>query len=187
MPSKFCHLSVKTSRFQSGCPTGCPCPNYSCGGETTTVAQTEPPIQSLPTVLVLNQGRSLLTDRYGREDFDINFEYGEDTEVYMTCMLFYNNEAWFFGGNHLSTQISKISGCKLERVGSLAFYFTDGVCTMFRNELFLCFDQSSDGEQMNLCRNADSPLGTFTKITHSHYNHDYQNDISASESKKPLF
>lgn len=129
--------------------------------------------------MVLNQGRSLLTDRYGREDYDIDFKYGEGTEVSATCMLFYKNEPWFFGGYEETTQISTINGCKLERVGNLAFQFIDGVCTMFRGELFLCFNQN----ELKLCRNADSPLEAFSEATYSHYTHDYQNDITTSNSK----
>ena len=122
-----------------------------------------------------------MTDRYGREDYDINFEYGEGTSVYLTCMLFYNNEPWFFGGEGDNVrQISKINGCRLENVGDLAFPFYDGACTMFRQKLFLCFDRIDGGNEMKLCRTADSPFGEFTAATYSHYNHDYHNDLTAS-------
>ena len=48
---------------------------------------------------------------------------------------------YFFGGSYHRTQVSRIDGCKLNRIGDLPFRMDEGGCANINNEkLILCFD-----------------------------------------------
>ena len=48
---------------------------------------------------------------------------------------------YFFGGSYHRTQISRIDGCLLNRIGDLPFRMDEGGCANINNEkIILCFD-----------------------------------------------
>ena len=95
----------------------------------------------------------------------------------------------FFGGmnNYGSDtkQISKLSGCRLDRIGTLDFDHYSGACTgVSDTRIYLCFnsDLSSDWKK---CRYAKNPLDTFTEAPCSVYDHT-QTSIAASDCKSTI-
>ena len=118
--------NMDTCPCKSDCPHGCPCPGYECQSTTTPEENlTSSPAPIRETVLVLSTYNMytvpLLTDSEGRDDRNFFFMYGEATEAYHSCGLTFQNEFYMFGGWSHKTQISKITKCRLERVGSLTF------------------------------------------------------------------
>ena len=93
---------------QSGCPDGCPCPVYVCPSTS-------------PDILILSRWSSsnvpVVTNSNGKNDRDIDFIFGEDTQVYAPCSLTWRGEHYVFGGRYESRQISKIIGCELRNIG----------------------------------------------------------------------
>ena len=86
---------------------------------------------------------------------------------------------YVFGGLNEMRQISKVSGCGLERIGNLAFDLSGGACTVIRNkQIMLCFDWTND--EGRVCRVGQSPTGSFNKIKESNYHH-YQTHIASNE------
>ena len=61
----------------------------------------------------------MLTNWNGKDDRDINFSYGQNTEVSYACSMTWRNEHYVFGGNTLKRQISKIIGCELKNIGEI--------------------------------------------------------------------
>ena len=182
----------------SGCPNGCPCDDYVCPtttpSSTTTTALTTTSTTTTTTtttaatntnVLILNTDHSnnvpVITNAAGLDDRDINFEFGENTEVHNSCGLTFRNQYFVFGGNSFKTQISQIINCQLKRIGQLEFNHDDGGCAnVGNNRVYLCFnDKSSDRKK---CRVANSPTDQFEQISDSVYDHRYTR-IAASESK----
>ena len=160
---------------QADCPHGCPCPIYECQVSTTiedTVMTTPVPIHE--TVLVLST-RSikhvpLLTDDNGREDRNFFFMYGQDTQVYGSCGLTFQNEFFIFGGQNAENQISKVAACRLDTIGQLSFNFNRGGCTSGTDNLvYLCFgSHESNGKR---CHFARSPTDEFQRISDSNFPH----------------
>ena len=73
---------------------------------------------------------------------------GANTTAYYSCSATLNNEMLIFGGTEpgdYTKQISKIIGCRLERIGELPYDFYFGACGTFQfhdsNEqrVMLCF------------------------------------------------
>lgn len=96
----------------------------------------------------------------------------------------YRNEFYLFGGETYyggdRRQISKLSGCGLERIGTLDFDHYRGACTGVNDaRIYLCFNAyfSSDYRR---CRYAENPLDTFTEAASSFYEHRFTS-IAASE------
>ena len=160
---------------QSGCPNGCPCPNYQC--------DVAPP-EHKSEVLVLNTYKPehipILTNANGRVDRNFFFLYGEKTEVFQSCGLTWRNQFYLFGGTNEKRQVSKLSSCKLERVGELDFDLDKGGCANLNDEkIYLCFGLEQNTKK---CRYATDPLEKFSLIeqtSHSHSN----TRIAASKSK----
>ena len=179
---------------QSGCPTGCPCPVYQCPS-TTTPAATVETTSSMPienkSVLILHKiassdtcqsEQSVLTDGRGNEHYpmkDYFFMYGDDTEVHYSCSVTYRGKLFIYGGQSEKTQISTLNGCKVERIGSLAFQHYLGACGNVNDEaVYLCFDSNS----RKTCRKSNEPTTNFVKVKDSLYDH-YSTRIGASPSK----
>lgn len=75
-----------------------------------------------------------------------------------------------FGGSKNIRQISRVEGCNLKRLGSLAFDFYYGTCTTFdSDQLFLCFPETDKKG----CRKGNDPQGKFSRLTPSRYDHFY--------------
>ena len=180
-----------TCPCQSGCPDGCPCPNYECPTTTTTTTtiQTTTTAASPKTnILILNtvntQNVPIITNRYGLEDRNFYFMYGDETEVHGSCGITRRNQQFIFGGISKKTQISRINGCKLENFGQLNFNFLSGACANVANsKIYLCFhNQSTDYKK---CRVASSPTSQFETIAESIDEHDTTR-IAANECKTKI-
>ena len=110
--------------------------------------------------------------------------YGEDTEVFYSCSISWRNQFFVFGGfsPSLKRQISKLVGCKLSRVGTLDFDHSYGGCaSLADNQVFLCFDYIRS-EDYRKCRVASDPLGDFTVVSRSSFDHRYTR-VASSDSK----
>ena len=144
---------------QSGCPNGCPCPDYDC------------PAFSRKAVLVLNTYKSFNTPLIingAGEDFMVT--YGQNTEVYMSCSINWRGEFYVFGGSTLTTQISKLNGCALERIGTLDFQHEFGACANVKEEaIYLCFN--NDSADRHKCRVSTSPTGQYREVASSLFEH----------------
>ena len=105
---------------------------------------------------------------YPGEDFD--FQIGDDTEVYHSCSITWHGQFFLFGGGVEKTQISTITGCKSDRIGTLSFELDFGGCANINDEtIYLCF--SITEEDSRNCRIGQSPDGTFSGIDDSRYQH----------------
>lgn len=131
----------------------------------------------------------------GPYDDDLNFKYGENTEVKQSCATTLNGEMYIFSGssyknNKLSDnykQISKVGNCGMTRVGELPYDVDDGFsggggCNTFsfqQNEfVMLCF---YDGPGKK-CMIYDGT--TFDKnITESTFGHEHVNALTSYREK----
>ena len=169
-----------------GCPGGCPCPEYVCpGNQTTTVSSTTtetvsttiPPTFTNTSILVLNTWKTenipLITDSTGKVEYagtDFSFLYGSSTEAKFSCSISWRGEFYIFGGYYKTTQIAKLNGCVLERVGSLAFIHYYGACSNVNDEwIYLCFNVI--GDEYRKCRRSNDPLGSYQTIAESKADH----------------
>ena len=130
------------------------------------------------TVLILNTDRLInvpvLTNSAALVDKDFNFEIDEKAEVYRSCSLTWENELYVFGGESKTTQISKVTSCRLEPVtgATLNFDHKEGDCvSVAGKKVVLCFGKSGNNEITKKCRWASSPTGTFSDVESSQYNH----------------
>ena len=93
------------------------------------------------------------------------------------------NDFYIFGGTSSysgdTRQISRLNGCQLDRIGSLAFDHMYGACTVFdQSFIYLCFNNNSTDYKK--CRVGFDPLGSFTEITSTTHDHRTIN-IAASD------
>ena len=164
---------------QPGCPSGCPCPEYLC--------PFHPPLVQLKSVLILStykSNKAVITDGNGKEEYPVNdfmFMFGTNTEAAYSCSVTWRGELFIFGGYAEKRQISKLNGCKLERVGSLTFDHYFGACAVVNNDhtIYLCFDYNNSFGYKK-CRKANEPLGVFKEISSSNYEHIFAR-IAASQ------
>ena len=124
------------------------------------------------TVLVLStygvNKAPLLVDAKGQNDRNIIMSFGEDTEVYKSCSVTYRNRFHIFGGDSEKRQISEVTKCELKRIGTLDFDHEYGACSNVDDQkIYLCFDEKDKKE----CRSAVDPLGVFTEVERSSYDH----------------
>ena len=99
------------------------------------------------------------------------FQPGENTEAFYSCSIQWKNLLHIFGGLNEKRQISRLTGHKLERVGSLAFDLTGGACNVMANQyILLCFNLNGGSK---LCRRSTDPLKTFTEEPLSNHEHRY--------------
>ena len=150
--------AFKNCPCQENCPEGCPCPVYKCD-ETNSVLV-------LSTRRFYN--RQIVIDVNGREDYDFELEFGDGTEAWESCSIVWQGEMFLYGGWKNRNQISKLSNCKVERLGDLPFRHRRGGCAVTETgQVYLCFHYHSD----KLCYQADEPLGEFASIGNSTYGH----------------
>ena len=65
------------------------------------------------------------------------------TEVFLSCSAKLFDEFFIFGSWDYANQVSKISGCGVERIGELPFNFLRGTCNTYAfpdERIFMCFD-----------------------------------------------
>ena len=151
---------------------------------TTTTISTTTSLAQNKTVLVLNSWNgwkpALLLDATGRQDELDCFSHDENAEAYQSCSLTWQNQLHIFGGNSNRRQISRLSGYRLEFIGSLPFDHHLGACTNFADQkIFLCFNYYIG---FKTCRWSREPLGTFEQATLASYDH-RETRISSSNGK----
>ena len=114
----------------------------------------------------------VLTNAAGRDDKDFNFEIDENAAVKGSCSLTWENELYVFGGRYESTQILKVTSCRLAAIGQLAFDHKRGDCVnVAGNKIVLCFNYERGDNKK--CRWASSPTGAFSEMKQSQYEHSY--------------
>ena len=156
---------------QPGCPNGCPCPVYECPATTTHSSTTTIAPSPLADVLVLfSYGKPTITNSGGKFDTDFHFKMGEGTEVYKSCSFTWRGEHYVVGGENIRTQVSKIIGCELTKIGSLEFEHRWGACTNVDDQhIYLCFPNKADDYKK--CRKSTSPTGQYQETSRSTYEH----------------
>ena len=120
----------------------------------------------------------------------VMFDFEADTEAHGSCLLRWQNKYYIFGSdnayksfNGLRHQVSIVNGNKLERKGTLAFPFGSGTCTVLNQQtIVLCFHW----DDPKACRQSKNPLGSFTKLPDSKYEH-RSTRIASFDGKKNHF
>ena len=98
----------------------------------------------------------------------LNFEFGKETEVDLSCSIQWQNYLYVFGGFTKRRQVSMVNGSRLEQKATLDFNFHDGGCTVLnQSAIVLCFDRFDT----KVCHQSNNPLGSFTKLPKSNYHH----------------
>ena len=192
------------------CPGGCPCPEYECplamanvNATTTVISKT---ISTTTTMISTTMSTAATTQKAvliihfqpssssvrpliskgtmwhdGKEKKPI-IVYNEKTEVHYSCSITWKGDFFIYGGDTEESQISKLNGCKLERIGTLPFPHYWGTCANVNDEaIYLCFDASTKAN-MKKCRKTSKPTGDFYKIAQTTYNHQFSR-IGAAQGK----
>ena len=95
-----------------------------------------------------------------------------NTAVYYSCSLQWQNSYYVFGGLNERRQVSMVNGNQLERKATLDFDFVEGACTVLNQiTIVLCFPDTYD--ESKVCRQSNNPLGSFTKLPNSNYDHQW--------------
>ena len=99
----------------------------------------------------------------------IDFEFGDGTESYHSCSVQWHNHFYVFGGYSRKRQVSMVNDKRLEPINTdLDFDFWWGGCTVVNQRtIVLCFD----AVEKDVCRKSNNPLGSFTKLPNSTYDH----------------
>ena len=124
--SRDLDLNLMECPCMKNCRNGCPCENYECSQTTTDTTTTTTPrtrttVAPKTSVLILNTARytnpPIITDATGRVDTDLRFTFGDDTSVWLSCSLTFQNQHYVFGDSSgYVRQISQIVGCRLKGV-----------------------------------------------------------------------
>ena len=56
--------------------------------------------------------------------------------------MLYQDQVYVLGGAQQKRQISRLTGCEIERLGSTQFDFSFGACGVFDEKVLLCFDHN---------------------------------------------
>ena len=106
--------------------------------------------------------------------------YDPDSEVFYSCSIVLRNSLFIFGGstNVTQNQVSKLNGCRIQRIGSLDFTLHAGTCAVAKQKIFLCFDI----DHAKMCHVGLEPLGNFTRIKNSNFGHSMSR-IAAANGK----
>ena len=124
----------------------------------------------------------MLINSKGEQEELSCFERDEATEAVKSCSINWQNQWYVFGGESNKRQISKLHGHKLERLGSLAFDYEFGGCSVMNNEfIFLCFNYANENDYKR-CRRSSGPLETFSEVELSNHEH-RATQTSCSDSK----
>ena len=151
--------------------------------KTTTTTTTKTPVTS---ILILNtklsQNVPVLTDSSGRVDTNLAFTLDDNTSVWGSCSVTFQNQHYVYGGwGDYTRQISQIDGCRLRRIGDLPFDHYYAACAATSDDqIYLCFNGASSSDYKK-CRYAAGPEGPFTDVTLSNYEHRHTR-IAASPS-----
>ena len=114
-----------------------------------------------------NPNTALLLDSNGRQDTVTCFSHDANADVHYGCSLTWHNSFYVFGGES-KRQINQVIGTRLAIVGELTFDHFYGACSVMGTEsVFLCFDY---GDRRR-CRVALDPLGLFSEVKLSTYDH----------------
>ena len=125
---------------------------------------------------------ALLLNSEGEKEELACFDRDNTTEAYASCSINWNNQLFIFGGNTERRQISRLTGHKLERVGSLDFEHRQGSCSVMANKvIYLCFGLYSDDHQR--CRRSTGPLKQFSDVPSSSMYEHIRIQTSSSDSK----
>ena len=110
-----CVSNFKTNQkdcpCEDNCKSGCPCNSYECDFITSTtdaITTTEMPSEKVVLVLNTNSVNNIpmTIDFEGNTNYDINFEFGEGTNVGYGCSATLNGDFWVFGGLDNEQQVS---------------------------------------------------------------------------------
>lgn len=136
--------------------------------------------------ITTNLKQALLIDLNGRQDELDCFSYDDMTELEQSCTLTWHNKFFVFGGYDNKRQISKVEDTKLTLIGSLDFDHNSLACDVMPrlgpDKIFLCFSSENDNRR---CRVALDPLGPFSEIQSSTYEHTGV-DVACSNCKLGL-
>ena len=112
------------------------------------------------------------------------FERDDDTEAHYSCSINWKNQFHVFGGSSKPRQISRLSGYRLVRIGTLDFDHRSGACSVMANHfIFLCFSRATRNQRR--CWRSTGPLDNkwpFEKISMSNHGH-ASAKTSCSDSK----
>ena len=127
-------------------------------------------------MLILNtykSGKVLVTDGLGNTRKP-RFTFGQNTGAKTSCGLTWRNDFYVYGGySNTLRQISKVNGCRLERISNLDFDFNYGGCAVdFNDRIYLCFNYESSSDYKK-CRVSNTPTNGFGLIQETRYEHRY--------------
>ena len=182
--------NIESCPCQSGCPNGCPCPEYECPATTTTtITSTTTTTVAKPRteILILSTHNAtsvpIITNAFGREDRNFYFMLEDDIEINHSCPITWRNEFYLFGGWDLTKQILKVDQCTVKKIGSLPFNHMFASCANVNDKAInLCFNAYNAEGDYKKCRFSSSPTGAFNEIPDSNDQH-RGIQIAASDSK----
>ena len=99
-------------------------------------------------------------------ELSTRFDYN-DQEVEQSCGVTYENNFFIYGGDLNTRQVLQVIDCGLSSIGTLLFDHYFGACDSANGLILLCFDEN-DTKQ---CRQATTPLGPWSEMTPSTYDH----------------
>ena len=94
--------------------------------------------------------------------FDFN-----DQEVYKSCGVTHENNLFIYGGHENKRQVLQVINCSLSLIGTTPFDHMYGACDSWNGIIVLCFSYFD----YKLCRQATTPLGQWSDMTLSKYEH----------------
>ena len=118
----------------------------------------------------------MLINSKGEQKESACFERDYTTEADGACSINWNNQLFIFGGFTYGRVISRLTGHKLEDVGSLDFDHRYGSCSVMKDKfIYLCFNEvvynSGDADDLKRCRRSSGPLKQFSHVVLSTYDH----------------
>ena len=95
-------------------------------------------------------------------------------EVYASCGVTHENNYFIYGDDDLMRQVLKLDNCGLTKLEPLPFNHHRGACGSSNGTIFLFFSSETWGPtDYKQCRRATSPLGPWTFMEPSNYDHRY--------------
>ena len=88
-------------------------------------------------------------------------------EVYLSCGVTHENSLFIYGGSANERQVLQVIDCGLNLIGILPFDHIEGACDSANGLILLCFVEN----ESKLCRQAATPLGPWSEMTPSTYDH----------------